>query len=156
MRGTARRIAAVVAAATIVLPGCTASADKERGTPTAIGQCATSYTPEQLTQRAWAFDGTIARFGTDTSTGRTYRTATFDVRRWLRGASTAGTITVRFDFPAGNTDSAAARDATVGQRFFVVDGTADTPTEPLPIAYGCGYTQPWSQETAELWSRVLS
>ena len=71
-------------------------------------------------------------------------------------ADTADAITVRFDFPAGNADSAAARDAAIGQRFLVAGGTADTPTEALPIAYGCGYTQPWSQDTTELWARVVS
>lgn len=156
MRGTAHHLATAVVTATILLFGCGRTADKELGTSTAIGQCATTYTPEHLTQRAWAFDGTIVRIGTDTSTGRTHRTATFDVHRRLRGATTTDTITVRFDFPAGNTDSAAARDAAIGQRFLVTGGTADTPSEALPIAYGCGYTQPWSQETAELWERVLS
>ena len=155
---TSRLALAATCVTALVLFGCTAANGDEADAPPevrSIGDCATVYSPDTLTQRGWAFDGTITNFGTE-ATGRRARTATFDVHRWFRGDRT-DTVTVRFDFPTVNLDSAPARDATVGQRFLVTGGTAPASDGQAPlIAYGCGYTQPWGEATAELWANALT
>jgi hypothetical protein len=122
-------------------------------TPQSDASCALVYGVDTLRQRSWAFDGTV----TAISEGRDSRlgavpVAIFDVHRWYKGGSgTEVTVQIGERVPQGNV--VADDIATgVGSRLLVT-GESRWGGEPLDdaIAWGCGFTQPWSEAAERDW-----
>jgi hypothetical protein len=106
-----------------------------------------------LAARSWAFDGTLISVGDipDSQMGNV-PAATFDVNHWYRGGDTPQ-VTVQFDM---GTISEFVPEVTPGTRLLVA-GEPRWGGQPLidPVAWGCGFTQPWSSTSAQQWSAVF-
>ena len=120
---------------------------------TSVSSCAFEYNSETLAARSWAFDGTLISVGdvADSQMG-SVPAATFDVNHWYRGGDTPQ-ATVQFDM---GTISEFVPEVTQGTRLLVA-GEPRWGGAPLidPVAWGCGFTQPWSSTSAQRWSAVF-
>jgi hypothetical protein len=115
--------------------------------------CAFEYDPSTLAQRSWAFDGTLVSLGSleDSRLGRV-PSATFSVNHWYRGGG-GDQVTVQFEM---GPISEFAPEVEVGARLLAT-GEPRWGGQPLddPVAWGCGFTQPWSADAAESWANAL-
>ena len=122
--------------------------------------CVEVYSPETLSNRSFAFDGTVTAIETRTDPKlpegeNESQWLTFDVHEWYLGGSepsvgvwvdglnvetTVGTIT-----------------AEVGTRLLVA-GEPRWGGRPLedPLAWSCGFTQQWSEEAAAEWEAATA
>ena len=120
---------------------------------TSVSSCAFEYNSETLAARSLAFDGTLVSVGdvADSQMGNV-PAATFDVNHWFRGGDTPQ-VTVQFDM---GTISEFVQDVTTGARLLVA-GEPRWGGQALndPVAWGCGFTQPWSSTSAQQWSAVF-
>ena len=115
--------------------------------------CAFTYSPSTLAERTWAFDGTLVSSGaTEDSHLGQVPSATFAVNHWYRGGS-GNQVTVQFEVGA---ISEYVPNVEVGERLLVA-GESRWGGEPLddPVAWGCGFTQPWAADTATSWTSAL-
>jgi hypothetical protein len=149
-------------------PGVTAASVGASSTPSPAGttlppttearvmtsaSCAFEFSPSTLAERAWAFDGTLVSFGVieDSNLGQV-PSATFAVNHWYRGGS-GDQITVQFET---GLMSESAPNAAAGARLLVA-GESRWGGQPLddPVAWGCGFTQPWTADAAASWTNAL-
>jgi hypothetical protein len=118
-----------------------------------VASCAFEYDPSALAERSWAFDGTLVSLGTlvDSQLG-TVPAATFTVNHWYRGGS-GSKATVQFEM---GPISEHVLDTEIGARLLVT-GEPRWGGQPLedPVAWGCGFTQPWTAEAADSWANAL-
>lgn len=121
--------------------------------------CVESYTLNNLSRRAFAFDGTIERITAASPTAGPvlpeYVSATFVVNEWFRGGSdTRVTITM----PGSGDRFDPTLVYEIGSRL-LVSGEPRWGGEPLddPVAWSCGgFTRPYDGATAADWQSVLS
>jgi hypothetical protein len=115
--------------------------------------CAFEYNPSILAERTWAFDGTLVSLGSleDSHLG-TVPSATFSVNHWYRGGG-GDQVTVQFEM---GPISEFVPEVEAGARLLVT-GEPRWGGQPLddPVAWGCGFTQPWTADAAESWADVL-
>lgn len=124
--------------------------------PTA--SCVATFTPELLAQRSFAFDGTIiaaeplAPGYTDPPRDGEVL-VTFEVHEWFRGGN-ATTATVTF---LGPNTSVEIVPVVIGDRLLVT-GEPRFGGDPLsdPVAWGCGFTQPFTPDVAATWRSAFS
>lgn len=130
---------------------------------TGLAKCATSYSPEQVAEAGFAFEGTVVAI----TAGRTDRPGvelglvgtTFEVRQWFVGG-TAATITVDMPPPGSKTLpelSEAPPSYEIGTRL-LVSGASRWGAGILVdgIAWGCGFTRYYDAQTAASWSDATS
>lgn len=121
--------------------------------PTPISSCAVEYSPETLSARSWAFDGTLIAVGNvgDSQLGAV-PSATFNVNTWYRGGSTPQ-VTVQFET---GMISEFVPEVTTGTRL-LVSGEPRWGGQPLDdaVAWGCGFTQPWTAAAAQQWTDAI-
>jgi hypothetical protein len=100
------------------------------------GLCAERYELGTLTQREYAFDGTVAAVEGDR--------VTFDVGRWFHGGG-GGQVTLEGAATlSGLTSVGDALDLSPGARLLVAgDGG---------FAWSCGFTQPYDDDVARQWA----
>ena len=120
--------------------------------------CVEGYSPQAVTGRAFAFDGTVADIGEGTTNregvGKVPLAAvTFDVNEWFLGGA-GSQVTVDMARPsAGATEDEMGANYDVGTRLLVSGeprwGGLD-PTED-GIAWGCGFSRYWDTQTADAW-----
>jgi hypothetical protein len=115
--------------------------------------CALDYNPSTLAQRSWAFDGTLVSLGSleDSHLGPV-PSATFSVNHWYRGGS-GDQVTVQFDL---GSISDFVPEAEASARLLVT-GEPRWGGQPLddPVAWACGFTQPWTADAAAAWANAL-
>lgn len=115
--------------------------------------CAFEYSPSTLADRTWAFDGTLLSLGVieDSQLGQV-PSATFAVNHWYRGGS-GDQIAVQFEM---GSISEYVPNADAGVRLLVA-GEPRWGGQPLddPVAWGCGFTQPWTVDAATSWTSAL-
>lgn len=99
--------------------------------------CIQRYAASAVADRAFAFDGTVTDIG---GAG-----VTFDVHEWFVGDGPA-TYTVRMSGPTTSGMSESAPSYFVGTRM-LVSGEQDGG----PIAWACGFTRYYDEETAAAW-----
>jgi hypothetical protein len=126
-------------------------------------RCVAGYSPTTaVNQRAFSFDGTVTTIGEpydDTDQARSGNTAvTFAVNEWFRGGS-GPTVTVDMDTPhSSGWGPADGRTPTyaVGRRLLV---SGDPRRGGLAlsglVAWGCGFTRPYTADAADLWRGAL-
>jgi hypothetical protein len=118
-----------------------------------VGSCAFEYNSESLAERSWAFDGTLVSVGdvADSQMG-SVPAATFEVTHWYRGGDSAR-VTVQFDM---GTIGEFVPEVATGARLLVA-GEPRWGGQALddPVAWGCGFTQPWSSTSARQWSAAF-
>ncbi|WP_161965218.1 hypothetical protein [Ornithinimicrobium cerasi] len=117
--------------------------------------CVESYSLDTLQNRGFAFDGIVVRLGpsvTDRGDDGDLNLVgvTFQVREWFDGGD-ADEVTVDLQVVGEGT---AEEDLPfrVGTRL-LVSGEARWGGEPMdsPIAWGCGFTRYYDEETAKAW-----
>ncbi len=115
--------------------------------------CVDQYSPEAVTRRSFAFDGTVRSIGPGTSNGSEgsslgLAVVTFDVNQWFLGG-TQTTVTVDMGKP-GDEDPTYS----VGTRLLVAGEPRWGGFDPLADAItwdSCGYVRYWDQQTAQEW-----
>lgn len=106
--------------------------------PERTGRSRTS--PYTLRNRQHAFDGTVAAVADDS--------VTLDVTEWFKGADRPAAITLQgASTLSAITPNGPATTLTPGTRLLVA-GDAE-------FAWGCGFTQPYSEATAAAWRTAL-
>ncbi len=122
------------------------------------GSCAVMYSAGELVKSDFAFDGTVTKLGPPVSggSGMPYVGVTFQVHRWYAGGS--GT-SVTVDLLAPATVGVGVEEATsygIGTRLLVA-GAARWGGAPLdhPVAWGCGFTRYWDEQTATAWAAAF-
>ncbi|GAA3339125.1 hypothetical protein GCM10020358_21730 [Amorphoplanes nipponensis] len=126
--------------------------------------CVEGYTPEAIANRAFAFDGVVVDIGPAHSnrSGKGYLDlvgVTFAVREWFSGG-TGPNITVDMGSPTAGTQDVTAEvfhSYAIGSRL-LVSGEPRWGGSPLdaPIAWGCGFTRYYDQQTAGSWRRAAT
>lgn len=122
--------------------------------------CVETYSAETLGRRSFAFDGTVLEVETRTDP-RLPRGedevpwVTFEVNRWFKGGS-ASEVGVWIE-TLNVATSVGTISAEAGARLLVA-GEPRWGGAPLddPIAWPCGFTQPWTPEAAEAWEAAFS
>ncbi len=122
--------------------------------------CVEVYSPETLARRAFAFDGIVMsiemRADPKLPEGQSELPwVTFEVNEWYLGGSDP---TVGIWMDGLNVDtSAGTSTAEIGTRLLVA-GEPRWGGEPLedPLAWICGFTQPWSETAAAEWKSATA
>ena len=127
----------------------------------AAASCAEMHRPEAIANRAFAFDGVVVKIGPAQSTrsGMGYLDlvgVTFAVGEWF-SAGTEPNVTVDMGPPVAWTHDVTAEvfsSYAIGSRL-LVSGESRWGESPLDhaIAWGCGFTRYYDQQTAESWRR---
>jgi hypothetical protein len=125
--------------------------------------CVEKYEPEALKRRAFAFDGVVLAVGppvSDRGDGADLGGpgVTFRVREWFSGGS-AYTVTVDLTSvskPDTDQGDEIGGPYGIGSRL-LVSGEARWGGSPLtsPIAWGCGFSRYYDQETATTWRDAI-
>jgi len=160
------RLLPILVALAIFAPACARGEDLPPGEEQAVepadaaDRCVQTYSAETLVQRSFAFDGTVLTI--EIRTDPRLREGedevpwvTFEVNRWFRGGS-ASEVGVWVD--GLNTEtSVGIISAELGTRLLVA-GEPRWEGDPLedPIAWRCGFTQPWSAEVADEWQAAFT
>ncbi|WP_327278479.1 hypothetical protein OG609_44830 (plasmid) [Streptomyces sp. NBC_01224] len=125
--------------------------------------CANAYTAEAIANRAFAFDGVVVDIGPARSSrsgeGLGGVGVTFAVREWFSDG-TGPNITVDMGSPTAGTQDVTAdffHSYAIGSRL-LVSGEPRWGGSPLdaPIAWGCGFTRYYDQQTAESWRQAAT
>jgi hypothetical protein len=116
--------------------------------------CVETYDRETLSNRAFAFDGTVTDIGDHVAQGDPYVEVTFEVHEWFRGDGPAE-VGVQM-WPPHETTSVETTTYERGARLLVA-GEPRWDGEPLdtPIAWSCGFTRTHTDEVADTWRTVL-
>lgn len=116
--------------------------------------CVESYSLETLQNRDFAFDGTVVRMGPSVSDrgddgDLNLAGITFEVREWFMGGD-ANEVTVDVQGAAGTAEEDLP--FRVGTRL-LMSGEPRWGGAPLdsPIAWGCGFSRYYDEETATAW-----
>lgn len=122
--------------------------------------CVKEYSTTTLKARAFAFDGTAIAIGPSVSDKPGSRLdapgVTFEVNEWFHGGS-ADTVTVDIQGISTGEDGAASEFGWPSQipegTRLLVSGEPRWGGNPLDraIAWGCGFTRYYDQETADQW-----
>lgn len=115
------------------------------------GRCVEQYSASTLTNRAFAFDGTVTSIR-GIGDGL-YVPVTFEVHEWFRGGQTPQ-VTVSMMAPLPTSVGNAGYEP--GTRL-LVSGEPRRGGEPLnaPVAWPCGFTRSYAVDTADGWREIL-
>lgn len=102
--------------------------------------CVELYSPETLVNREWAFEGVVDSIDADTFS------ATFTVTHWLRG-DLGEQVTLGAGTLLGVT--------SVGDDTVLVPGDRYLISGDETFAWGCGFSQPYSEALAAEWETAL-
>lgn len=125
--------------------------------PGSAARCVEQYSPREVMDRAFAFDGTVAAIGPgNTDRGDEgdlgYAGVTFEVHEWFRGGGTP-TITIDLEPPDAAGEGRPAYD--VGTRLLVSgEHRWGGSTDADLLGWGCGFTRYHDPVTAEAWRRA--
>ncbi len=118
--------------------------------------CVEEYTPQGITDRAFALDGTVTAIGASdgsVAVDPTYVPVTFAAHEWFHGSETS-TVTVDVASPAveGHATSVSAGSFEVGSRLLVSgEPRWGGPALEDAVAWGCGFTRHYDEATADSW-----
>jgi len=130
-------------------------------------RCVDIYSPKAIATRAFAFDGTVVDIepgqsdrpaeGKVSQGGLDLSAVTFEVHAWFRGGDTAQ-VTVDMSPPAtaGFVGSESGPSYQIGSRL-LVSGEPRWGGDALQdaIAWGCGFTRYYDEQTAEAWQQAV-
>lgn len=144
--GTAAVIAVTVVAGVLMTRGGSGTTTPADGTGDELtdpgggfaGMCVELYSPEGLANREWAFDGVVESI--DGFLG------TFSVNEYYKG-DLGESVTLQVGPLTGMTSVGDDTVLAVGERY-LVSGHSDE-------AWGCGFSQPYSDDAAAEWQAAL-
>ena len=123
--------------------------------------CIEVYSPKTLAKRSFAFDGTLLSIESRIdpklpSAEESGSWVTFDVHQWFEGGS-GESVGIWMDFLNVET-SAGTITAEPGTRLLVAGEPRWGGNDPLadPLAWTCGFTQPWSEDAAAEWEAATA
>jgi hypothetical protein len=124
----------------------------------AMMDCAATYTPESLAERAFAFDGTVVEVGAPPAADEQdalYVDVTFEVAEWFHGGD-ADRFAVSM-FPPEVVSSIDNETYQVGSRLLVT-GEDRWERERIeePVAWYCGFTRTYSPAMADEWRQAFA
>ena len=128
---------------------------QSRVTLTFIASCVVLFSPATLRDRAFAFDGTVGsmetrvdpRLPTERSQSQELPWVTFKVNQWFKGGKSSGIeIWVDPHSPEG------VWPLEPGDRLLVAGEYRWGQPPEDPLAWGCGFTQPYTPEAAAQWA----
>jgi hypothetical protein len=137
-----------------------AAVDTSSTSTDVAASCIEVYSPETLPNRSFAFDGTIASVETRSdpklpSGERESPWVEFEVNRWFKGGSEER---VGIWMDGLNADTSV--DTLVGEvgTRLLVSGEPRWGGDPLedPLAWTCGFTQPWTEQAAAEWETATA
>lgn len=123
------------------------------------GRCHEEYSTEALPNRAFAFDGTVAKIiekvDEEAHPEVGYVDATFEVHEWFTVDGPEQVVVQMM--PPGIVTSAGDADYNVGSRL-LVSGEPRWGGQPLdsPVAWSCGFTRTYDSDTASEWRDALA
>ncbi len=124
--------------------------------------CVVGYSPAELRNRGFAFDGTVLSAVKDPRTGalETY-TVTFQVHEWFRPTGGDQVKIRMWMAPAAGSDDPTnelGQRYWIGSRLLISGESLSGSSEPLkdPIAWGCGFSRTYDARTAATWRKALS
>ena len=132
--------------------------------PLAMGgaaSCVEEYSPTNLTNRAFAFDGTVIaiRGATDPDLAGWMVEVDFEVNEWFRAGDDEPTATVDMFDPGTLTsvDQTGLDTWTVGSRLLIT-GEPRWGGDPLDnaVAWYCGFSRTYNPDVAATWREVLA
>lgn len=141
LAGLGSAIVAAGALALVIVAGRGAGPRVVPGGSSGIGlaSCVEQYTPQNVANRAFAFDGTVSAIAGDR--------VTFTVGQAFRGVANS-TITLDAPGMTGTTvTSAGGPNLTVGQRYLVAGDDR--------FVWACGFTQPYDAAVAAQWAAAV-
>jgi hypothetical protein len=114
--------------------------------------CVEQFSVEALGHRSWAFDGTILevvppRDPEGGSPGDIVTKITFGVHHWYAGGSGDSTTVLTYSSP-GTVGSDGGADPSLGAR--ILASGEDR------YVWGCGFTMPYNESNAEIFSQAFS
>jgi hypothetical protein len=118
------------------------------------GSCVAEPTESTLSQRSWAFDGTVESIGvTHDSRLGSVPSATFSVHRWFKGGHDEK---VTLQYEAGSISEFVPATGP-GVRMLVA-GDPRWGGQPLddPVAWGCGFSLPWTDAAERAWAESFA
>ena len=122
--------------------------------------CVEVYSPETLANRSFAFDGTVASIETRTDPKlpageREVPWVWFVVHKWFEGGS-GETVGIWMD--GVNIETSAGTTSVQEGTRLLVAGEPRWGGDPLddPLAWTCGFTQPWSEDAAAEWEAATA
>ena len=121
---------------------------------TTSGSCVAESNASTLSQRSWAFDGTVESIGvTEDSRVGSVPSATFSVNRWYKGGHDEK-VTVQYE--AGSISEFVP--ATGPGARMLVAGEPRWGGQPLddPVAWGCGFSLPWTDSAERAWAKSFA
>lgn len=126
---------------------------------TVAGSCVERYNPAALTNRGFAFDGTVTGIGQPSSVGNENVDpnvpVTFTVHRWFRGGN-GDEITVAM-FPPDATTSVDTTTYAVGSRLLVSgDDRWGKWSMEDPVAWACGFTRWYNEAEIQSWAQTFA
>ena len=119
-------------------------------------RCGEQYSPQTLTERGFAFDGTVVSVGARSATagGDPHVPVVFQVNHWFKGGR-GDRVTVAM-VPPGVVTSVGNAVYGVGSRL-LVSGDGRSSADPLdhPISRACGFTRWYTQADARTWAQTF-
>jgi hypothetical protein len=117
----------------------------------ALGSCVEQFSVETLADRDFAFDGTVSGVVTpgdaQTEEGAAATMVTFQVRHWFKGGSGDSVTVKTYEQPGAVTSIEGSLDLSVGTRLLAA-GDDD-------FLWSCGFSMPYTQASARLFSRAF-
>jgi hypothetical protein len=165
MRERTRTLLASFGLAAVACGGAAAPPQAEDPGPppnSSAASCVETFSPQSLRDRAFAFDGTVLSIeprqdprlppGEDEVPW-----VTFDVNRWYAGGQEARVGVWIEDSSSSPTISSVDSIAVEEGARLLVSGEPRWGGRPLddPIAWSCGFTEPWTEEAAADWDRAF-
>ena len=127
----------------------------------AAASCAFSYNDETLSERGFAFDGTVTAIAepSEATDEDPYVNVEFTINHWFRGDGPS-TVTVGMFQPPGanSTDGNSSRPQwDVGSRL-LISGESQYSAGILidPVAWFCGFSRTYDEATADSWRDVFA
>jgi hypothetical protein len=119
--------------------------------------CVEQYSLQTLAGRGFAFAGTVASIGQNSSGGEVadpYVPVSFTVQQWFRGG--AGTTVTVAMFAPDLVSSAGSATYSVGSRLLVSgERSGAQPRPDQLIAWACGFSRWYDDATAAEWEATL-
>jgi hypothetical protein len=117
--------------------------------------CAFAGSPAEVAARGMSFDGTVTAIADRPTTADGYVPVSFAVNEWFRGGDgTSVTVAMRPPLAPGVIAGEPRPAYRIGTRL-LLSGERGDPAVGGMLAYGCGFTRYYDQQTATAWRDAI-
>ena len=123
--------------------------------------CVSTYTPAELRNRAFAFDGTVLTIARDPAGPTPSYLVTLQVNEWFKPTDGALRVAVRtYNPPVGSREQVSTDfpDYSLGSRLLITGEPQWGGSNPLKdaFAWGCGFSRAYGADDAATWRKILN